>query len=555
MFPRLHKVSEVVRIAGACYHEQNMRSFDERTEFLRHCACRVRPLVRWYKLCLALLILPSIGLAQLSHIETAARLLSQGQMDEAETEARQALGNPTTRALALAMLGTIRLEQGKYRESTEFLTRALVLNPHLVGARTSLGNAYLLQGKSDLARNSFQDAVKLDPANFNARFGLAKVEASLHNYRRSLDVAGPIAAQLRESDDGILLLATDYGSLGRKEELRDLVRARQQLPTPSDESSLEFGNVLAMFGMTLEANQVFEAEEAKITAHPSPALAFKLGKSYLSRGVLDRAEQNLQRSLDLNPACAACDQGLAEIAERQGNTEKALAYLVAAKKLDPEDPEILFEFGKVCLQRNLPQDALPALAKAVALKPDWDPYVYVLASANVAQGNLSNARSLFARMLERHPHDAVLKYSIGAVDYLQGKYAEAESSLKQSLQAQPDQVAASYYLGLTYDALGQDERAVAMFRELLRSHPEHAPSCVKLGSILLRQHNYDEAQQDLERAILLDPVSVQAHYQLGLLYRRLGRSAESETQFAESRRLEAERSSETDLKLRLLLPD
>jgi tetratricopeptide (TPR) repeat protein len=370
-----------------------------------------------------------------------------------------------------------------------------------------------------------------------------------------LDVAGPIVAQLSESDDGILLLATDYGSLGKMEELRELVRTWQLLPAPSDESSLEFGNLLTLFGMTFESKQILEAEEAKITAHPSPALAFRLGKSYMSLGVLDRAEQNFQRTLDLNPACAACDMSLAEIAEQQGNTEKALAYLVTAKQLDPEDPEILFEFGKVCLKRNLLEDALPALAKAVALKPDRDPYVYVLASANVAKGNLSKAASLFARLLQKHPHDAVLKYSIGAVNYLQGRYPEAEALLKQSLQAQPEQVAASYYLGLTYDGLGQDDQAVEVFRNLLKSNPEHAPSYVKLGSILLRQHHYDEAQQDLERAIVLDPGSVQGHYQLGLLFRRLGRTTESDNQFAESKRLEAERSSQTDMKLRLLLPD
>src|SRR2546430_16451039 len=121
--------------------------------------------------------------------------------------------------------------------------------------------------------------------NFNARFELAKVEASLHNYRQSLDVAGPIVAQLNGSEDGILLLATDYGSLGEKEELSSLVRTWQQLPAPSDESFLEFGNVLTMFGMTLEAKQVFEAAEAKIAEHPSPALALQLGKSYLSIGV------------------------------------------------------------------------------------------------------------------------------------------------------------------------------------------------------------------------------------------------------------------------------
>src|SRR5258708_1386060 len=119
-----------------------------------------------------------------------------------------------------------------------FLTQHLALNPHLVGEQTTLGNPYVFQGKPDLARKSFQEALRLDPANFNARFELAKLEASLHNYKQSLVEAGPIARQLSQSDDGILLLATDYGALGKKDELRALLRTWQQLPAASDESSL-----------------------------------------------------------------------------------------------------------------------------------------------------------------------------------------------------------------------------------------------------------------------------------------------------------------------------
>src|SRR5260370_7970665 len=111
------------------------------------------------------------------------------------------------------------------------------------------------------------------------------------------------------------------------EEIRGLFRGWQQLPGPSDESSLEFGNVLTMFGMTTEAKQVFEAEETKIAELPSPALALKLGKSYLSVGVLDRAEQNFQRALALNPACAACDQAFPHIPDPHRKTETAFPYL------------------------------------------------------------------------------------------------------------------------------------------------------------------------------------------------------------------------------------
>jgi len=528
---------------------------NETTGF-RHPVGQLRRSMCFHIFWLALPILANVSFAQLNHIEMAANLLNQGKVDQAETEARQALKTPSTRALALAMLGTIRLRDGKYEESEKFLSQALTLNPKLVGARTTLGNVYFLENKAALARKSYQEVLTRDPGNSNARLGLAKVAASLRNYEQSLELAAPIVKQLNESDDGILLLATDYGALGKKEEVKALVRKWHNLPVPpSDDLSLEFAKLLIASGMNSEAKEVFEDEEANIAVHPSANMALKLGEGYLALGLLDRAEQNLQLALTLQPACAMCEENLADIAEKQGNSEKALSHLVKAKQQEPENPQILFEFGKVCLQRNLVEDALPALEKAASLKPDQDPYVYVLASAQVAKGDLPKAAALLSGLLRKHPQDGVLNYAIGAVYYLQGNYSEAESSLKRSLKIQPDQVAASYYLALTYDSSGQDDKAITEFRELLKGHPEHAASYTKLGGILVRRHEYDEAQRDLTRAVSLDPKSVEAHYQLGQLLRRLGKTDESERELAESHKLDAERSAQSDLRLRLLIPD
>jgi len=493
--------------------------------------------------------------AQTSHIETAAQLLTNGDTAQAEVEARKALQSPSTRALALAVLGTIRLQQGKTEESTKFLEQALALNPRLLGARTTLGNAYAFSNKPDLAAKCFREVLKVDPSNFAARFDLFKLEASRRNFQQSLDVGAPIMSQLLESDEALVVLASDYGALGKKEQLADLVAHWQKLPQPEDQAALDFGNTLLMYGMKAEATEVFQGEEARLGPRPSPPLARKLGNAFLSLGLLDEAEKNTQLALSLAPECVACLQTLAQIADRQDNSEKALAYLVAARKRAPEDPEVLFEFGKVCLERNLVDDALSALSKAVELQPDNDSYVYALGSANVGGSHLPDALALFQRLLQKHPHDASLTYAIGAVYYLQAKYSDAEASLKESLAVQPNQVAASYYLALTYDAIGDDDRAIPVFRELLKNNPKHAPSYVKLGGILLRAHQYEDAQQNLERAVALDPDSVEAHYQLGLLLRRLGKPAESDSEFAESRKLEAAQRAQKDVRLRLLLPD
>jgi len=200
------------------------------------------------------------------------------------------------------------------------------------------------------------------------------------------------------------------------------------------------------------------------------------------------------------------------------------------------------------------EDALAALGKAVSLRPD-DRYVYVLGSENVGRGNLPKAASLFGGLLQKHPQDPVLNYAMGTVYYLQSKYAQAESALKRSLEEQPNQVAAPYYLSLTYSHLGQNDDAETLLRSLVKSHPQYAPSYVKLGTILMTKHQYEEAQAYLERAIALDSSSEQAHYQLYLLFQTLGKAGESQQHYTEWQKLQAEHQARKHLELHLLLPD
>ena len=69
---------------------------------------------------------------------------------------------------------------------------------------------------------------------------------------------------------------------------------------------------------------------------------------------------------------------LSYVADREGDVEKSLAYLIQAKRKNPDNAEVLFEFGKICLKKDLLQDATKALERAVELEPQRDSYVYVL---------------------------------------------------------------------------------------------------------------------------------------------------------------------------------
>jgi Flp pilus assembly protein TadD len=66
---------------------------------------------------------------------------------------------------------------------------------------------------------------------------------------------------------------------------------------------------------------------------------------------------------------------------------------------------------------------------------------------------------------------------------------------------------------------------------------------------------YDESERLLRKAVELNPKSVKANYQLGLLLARTGRKEEADKQLATAKSLREEDDKTSRLQLRLLEPE
>ncbi len=478
--------------------------------------------------------------------------MAAGDLKGAEGEARLALGDSSTRPLALSILGVIRVRQKHYAEAAQFLHAALRLKPGLVPAQLTLAEVYVQTGKPLLAKKEFNDVLHLDADNRDARLGVAKLECASGDFRASLSEAEPILDELRLSADGIVLLAKDYAGLKDKDSLIGLVREWAVLPEASADSIVEFASILEKIDLNQQALEVLE--KAKNRGTVSYEMALALANLYFSNGDVNNAFQSYEAALSLSPTCTECLLQLAKIASQQRDPEKALAYLIRAKRLQPNNAEILFEFGKACLELDLPDDAIPALQAATRLQPDNDSYSYVLASANVAKKQYEIAGKLFQILLMKHPDDPALNYAMGSLLFLEVKLDEAAKYLRRSVELQPDQTAAYYYLGLISEGKGENSQATVTFRDVLRRDPQYGAAWEALGRVLLNQKQFPEAQQALEKAVALDPGSVKAHYQLGILLGRTGRPTDASKEFEIVQQLNAEEQKRLGMRLRILSP-
>jgi tetratricopeptide (TPR) repeat protein len=484
-------------------------------------------------------------------LSKAADLVQQGRLKEADTQAHLALSDPATRAVAYSVLGTIRFQQKRLAESVDFLQEAIRLEPNLLGARLSLAEVYTLQNKPALALDLYQKILELDASNAVARFALARSESDQGHYQRSLDLAEPILPALRQSPDGLVLLAGDYLNTGDRASAVSLAGDWMRLANSSPDWSMKFALLLAKGGAVREAIEILE--RARRAGPTSFELAFNLAGVYLLNKDMGRALENYDLALSLRSDSVPALRQAAQISEQQGELERSLSYWIRLKKINPNDPDTLLGFGRVCLKMDLLEDAVPALTQAASLRKDPTSR-YTLAAAKVGKREFQEAQSLFEEMLKANEGDPQLHFALGSVLYLEGNLTDAATHLRESIGLQPDQIEPYYYLALVMRDQGNEPEALRTLEDVLKRYPDHGPSCEALGGLLMSAHRYPEAETSLEKAIRLNPKSVKANYQLGLLLARMGKKDEADKQLEVAKSLRKEDEESSRLQLRLLDP-
>ncbi len=97
---------------------------------------------------------------------------------------------------------------------------------------------------------------------------------------------------------------------------------------------------------------------------------YNLGITYLKRGQHGAAEENFRKSImPPNPVFNGYMQ-LAQLAQQQGESERALVFLQEAKLEFPDRTEIAFEIGKLLMIMGDEEEARPYLEQVVSDAPD-----------------------------------------------------------------------------------------------------------------------------------------------------------------------------------------
>jgi tetratricopeptide (TPR) repeat protein len=307
------------------------------------------------------------GLDAHEALRAAAALVQQGRLEEADRQARLALDDPETRAVACSVMGTIRLQQQRLDESAAFLREAIRLDANLLGAHINLAQVYILQRDPARALDTYDAALRLKPDALPALRQAAGIAEQQGEFERSLSYW--IRARKLAGDDPEVLLG--FGRVCLK---MDLLEDAE--PALSKAASLKPDDPTYQY--TLAAAKVgkrqFEAAQALleplVQRQPSDAqLQYALGSVLYIQGRLADAEARLKESVRLQPEQLASNHYLALIARDQGRDAEAITRLEALIARYPHHVPSAEALGSLLMTAQRYGEAERYLREAVRLSP------------------------------------------------------------------------------------------------------------------------------------------------------------------------------------------
>ena len=136
-------------------------------------------------------------------------------------------------------------------------------------------------------------------------------------------------------------------------------------------------------------------------------------------------------------------------------------------------------------------------------------------------------------------HDYVDAYAnVGLTEIAWEKYASARTAIRKALTLDPVNVRAHYYDGLLQRRAGNTKQEIEDFRRVVAKYPDSRDARRELGITFYQQHDEQAALEQFEALQKIDPDDLVAHYNLSILYRRMGmpeKAAQEQSAFVDKK--------------------
>jgi putative PEP-CTERM system TPR-repeat lipoprotein len=494
-----------------------------------------------------------------------ATKLALGQSAQAESILSKYLAHVPGDPRATRLIASAALQQHAPSRAIDYL-KPLVDKPTVDSETLGLlGNAYMADGKPELALQQFEKASTLDPENQTIKTSLAISE--INSGRGQQGLAGleqVFASKSGETIAGPTLVLTELRA-GRVEKAAEVAASLIKLDANNPLYQTLLGKLQVAQRNNAEAETAFRAALAR---NPEFAAATRdLANLYLATGRAGDAKKVYGDLLSKKPDDGAALLGLADIAISEKKWSQAIDYINRARTAAPNNPasgiklvnlhelkqdwknaqtiagELVAQFPRdanvriaqanAFLGSGDTKNAIFSYRRAYEIAPNSIPilsrYVALLSSAK----EFGEARTVLQDAVARAPRNALLKgdlIRVGAeIDGLDGALAKAHEFAKDDPESNIyDLVSAELY-----EKAGRPKDAIALLERAVAARPSDDGPTLALSGLYSRTGDLTKAEAILTRRLAAHPKSLTARAALARLYLTTARTDEAKKSYDE----------------------
>ena len=327
-------------------------------------------------------------------LQLARYHLGRGAPQDALKAAQRGLELKIHRVEMLDSLGQIQFAAGGFRQALDTYVRMVSEHPKLPLAHFRLGTVQRLTANEAGARQSFRNALALQPTFLEAKVALTQLEVKAGNTSTALKLADEIIQQFPKSAFGLVLK----------------------------------GDVLALSNRFAEAIPVLEAAYAR---EKNAQLVLKLHQAYAQAGKIESGEKVVDDWLQQQPKDMRTRQIIAEYSMSIKRFHVAQKHYEALAQMMPKNQQVLNNLANIYDTFN-DRRALETADQAYQLDTR-NPYVAdTYAWMLVRLGRPERGRDILKDAITRAPNIRDMRYHYAVALAKTGQRKEARSEIDRA---------------------------------------------------------------------------------------------------------------------------
>jgi putative PEP-CTERM system TPR-repeat lipoprotein len=478
--------------------------------------------------------------AMLKYAKSGDAYVAAGKNAEAIIEYRNALDKDPRAGDVRVKLADAYLNQGEGGKAVEEYVRAADLLPD-AAIQLKAGKLLLLARRFDDAKVRAEKALAAEPKNVEAQILLANSLAGLKDLDGAVaELETAIQLQPDRSASYANLGEIEFGR-GRRDAAEQAFKRAVELAPASAQSHLALGS---FYWATAQLPAAEKELTQALAVEPDNPLAHRtMATFFLVTNRRDQAEPHLRRVLEITKSPTAAI-ALADYYVIQNNSAAATAVLepiakdpkvaasaatrlaaldrvsgrsdAAYKRLedllatDNKQLQALLLKSNFLLTDGKIDDAVKTATAAVEAHRDAAPAFAALGRAQAANKKPAEAIAAYQEAVRLNPRATDAKLALSRLQLASGHADSSMALAEEALKAQPQNGDARLVLVQGLISRGELQRAEAELDVLQAKFPESAAVHVQRGMLLGRKQQQADARREFERALAIQPDSLEA---------------------------------------------